>query len=291
MTDEPTSPRRVRQQVKTQRVLFACVALLAVGNVLFASLFLSGSPPGYMRLALVRAEIGSVSAQLGLHAIWCVLASAGLWKRLAWGAAAGLIWLAAWVAGLLLEDAESCYLLRGVLPTVLLCLPLAVIASQAPLWIVRGFLRWRIVHRRDPARRLPAEPMGIRHLLIATAVVAAAISAARMGLKLDGASPSSALVELVLFALVVAGLSSLTVLPALAATLRAWRVPRALLTILAFYVIVALALAVLRVLERGTTSLQQSAEDLTVLAGLFVCLTGPLLLLRRLGYRLYWRRR
>jgi hypothetical protein len=134
--------------------------------------------PNGLGFILVVMLFGAIGAQAGLHAIWCVFAPVACVRRAAAAIAAGLVWFAAWALGYAASVSERMFrglpswdlFWRDYWETVAigwLCLPLLALSIQAPLWLFRIWLRWRIVHRRD---RTPASSVGvfrIRHMFSA----------------------------------------------------------------------------------------------------------------------------
>ncbi|NQT16124.1 MAG: hypothetical protein HQ582_25430 [Planctomycetes bacterium] len=170
----------------------------------------------------------------------------------------------------------------------LLCLPLLAIAIQSPLWLARILLRWRVEHIAGSSQESDDEALRIRHLLGATAAVALAFSAAQMGVPADGES----LVGLAIAALVAAGVSLFTTLPAVAATLCAHRLWLTLSAILLLDVAVfAIFLVITSVVAKEWPRAEEYVGFASMAVGFFVGLTGVMLVARRLGYRLVWGRR
>jgi hypothetical protein len=172
----------------------------------------------------------------------------------------------------------------------LLCLPLFLLAAQTPLWIMRMWFRWRIVHRDDAASG-HFEPLRIGGLLIAMAVIGMALAAAQVSQSLAARSGDRSIAGLVVAALVIMVISALAVLPAVLACLRARRLPLALG--LAFAVDAAIVLgyvALVVALGRGRMHWEVFVQVPVLAGGFFVSLTAPMLIARRLGYRLLWGR-
>ena len=296
MTLEPMNRRRRSRLAKTRIALSACVVLFAVNNMAL-------TPLEYL---LGRADlevlffpcVGLIGAQAGLHAIWCVLAPVGAVKRLATGIGAGLLLYGAWALGYAVEvwnwrDADAYHWWEEVAST-LLCLPLLVVAVQVPLWVARWWFGWRILRRCGPSRRLPRTPIGIRDILVATGVVALVLSIARSPLpgEASNGSPPGNLIPLVTGALVAAAISLFTTLPVVVATLRARRLWLAIPTILFLDLAVMSGLVVISSAQDGRWPQQEECLFLILmLVGFSLSLIGPMLIVRRLGFRLYWGRR
>jgi len=130
--------------------------------------------------------------------------------------------------------------------------------------------------------------MGIGALLLAMAAAASALAAARMSTAWRG---DDSIAGLVIGALVIVAVSAATVLPAVLAGLRARRLLLALALAFAADVGVVAVYLALRVILGGRRLEWEVFVVVPVLvAGFFVALTAPLLIARRIGYRLLWGR-
>jgi hypothetical protein len=202
-----------------------------------------------------------------------------------------LVLYCAWALGYAVSVREHAYLRDDYWEYVmqgLLCLPLLAIAIQAPLWLARIWLGWRVGHRATPFRGPDVKAFQILHLLGATAAVALALSAARLGVPDDGES----LAGFAITALVAAAISLFTTLPVVAATLRARRALLILPALLFLDVAALVAVIVTISVVSGRPPFAEIYVWLAAMAGgFFVCLTGVMLVARGLGYRLAWGRR
>jgi len=239
--------------------------------------------------------MGVIGAEGGLHAIWCVLAPVRFAKRLVIGVGVGLVLYCAWALGYAVSlsgrdhfrDYFWEYVVRG-----LLWLPLLAIAIQSPLWLARIWLRWRVGHRADPLPGSDDEVFQIRHLLGATAAVALALSAGRLGARDAAPSEETFFAGFVIAALVTAAISLLTTLPVVATTLRARRVLVILPALLLLDVAALLGvLAILSAIFREWPPAEIWVGFAAMGIGCFVSLAGVMLVIRGLGYRLAWGRR
>lgn len=246
------------------------------------------------RSAIIYVMSGAIGGQAGLHAMACVFASASLARRLAWGVALGLGLFAAWAAGRAILWASLTYAPSYWQDAAisLFLLPLLAVSFQSPLWGARCFFRWRIFHPHDPARRLPFRPLGIRDILAAIGFVAVALSLLRVGSMIVTPPSETLLLRLMMVALVAAILSLFTTPPVLMATLRARRAGMASAIVWAVGVAVMVAIPLFAATIRGRYLPWQELDmTLSLATGYFGSMIVPLLVLRRLGYRLYWGRR
>ncbi len=178
---------------------------------------------GGVGAALALAIVGCVLAQGCLLAAWLAWSDGPFLRRLAthWLIAAGLYLI--WLVGLWLAAPDPAA--PQIAATVALGVPLVSIAAQFPLWLARQFMGWRLV-REFSDETLPVEPkLAIRHLMLATVVVAVSLALARLA-PADGKDvwPVWAV-----SCVVAAVISSITLLPAGAWLLRSQLFRRGLL--------------------------------------------------------------
>ena len=271
--------------------LLGGVCLFAVVNVMIGPLMeLIG--PNDPLAPLVYTCFGALGAQGALHAVWCVLAPVGFVKRLAVGVVTGLVLFGAWAVGLAVSGQFPTHSRWEFVRAGLLCLPLIAIAIQSPLWLARACFGWRLARGEDPIRQSGTGTFGIRDILIATAVLALALSAARLAVPDEVSSDDEFLLPLAIAALVVAGVSLLTTPPVVVATLRARRTWLALpVALLSEFIMVLGFGLVLRVIGGYLPPRQEYLGVAFTVGGFFACLAGALLVVRRFDYRLFWGRR
>jgi hypothetical protein len=263
-------------------LFLGCLASFVGGNALMPWL-MSGGSSMLASHVLEPATLGMIGGEIALLSIWCSLAPLHWAKRLLAGATSAIALCGGFVVPgylLLIDEAAS------LEAAPLLCLPLFLLAAQTPLWIMRFWFRWRIAHRDDGASgRL--EPLGIGGLLLATAVIAMALAAARVAQSLGSSSGDDSIVGLGIAALVTVVISAIAVLPAVPAVLYARRLPMALGAAFAADAVVALGYVVLIAILQGGRFDRDSLITMPVLiGGFFVTLTVPMLIARGLGYRL-----
>lgn len=270
-----------------------CVLLFGVANFVIGPLMSRLGPND--SAVLVYVCFGAIGAEGGLHAIWCVLAPVGLIKRFAVGIGTALVLFGAWALGYGVYVSLEPYLYDDyweIVVTGLLCLPLVAIAIQLPLWLARAWLGWRVLHRADPSRQSGGAAFGIRDILVATAVLALALSAAKLAVPDRVFSETEFLFPLAIVALVAAGISLFTTLPVVVATLRARQIWLALPVTLALDVMILVVfMATGTAIARRPPPWQAYVGMACMVGGFFVSLTGVMLVARRLGYRLVWGRR
>ena len=270
-------------------LFLGCLAFFVAGNGLIP-LLLSGPVPNVaISMMLFWAGMGMIGGQAALHGIWCVFAPLHWAKRFFVGTTSAIvlyggIFVPSLVAGRI-RHADV-----ADLAATLLCLPLFLLAAQTPLWIMRMWFRWRIVHR-DDATSARFEPLRIGGLLIATAVIGMALAAARLSQSIGSSSGNDGIVWLVVAALVIMVISGITVLPAILAGLYARRLPLALGLAFAPDAAIVVVYVTLAVTLGGGRIEWELFIVMPILAGgYFVTLTAPMLIARRIGYRLLWGR-
>jgi len=270
-------------------LFFGCLAFFFVGNGVTALLMSGLWPNRAIRLALYPACIGMIGGQAAIHGVWFVFARLPWPWRILAGAASAILLFGAYLAPSVLPDKT----VPGdidYLAATLLCLPLFLLAAQTPLWIMRIWFRWRIAHRDDAASGR-YEPMGIGALLLAMAAVASALAAARLSRSIGSSRGDGSIGGLVVGALVIVAVSAATVLPAVLAGLRARRLLLALALAFAADVgVVAVYVTLAIILGSGRLEWEVFVVVPVLVAGFFVTLTAPLLIARRIGYRLLWGR-
>lgn len=275
-------------------LFLGCVAFFVVTNIVSFPLLFPRGPDHVLVMVLYAAGLSAIGAQMGLHGIWCVLAPLPWAKRFLVGATSGLVLYGSVAVGWIVvpslrhELGESDLLIALV--TGLLCLPLLLLAAQVPLWIMRIWFRWRIAHRDDvPSATL--RPLRIGHLLLAMATIAAALAAARISQSISASPGNDGIVVLAVAALVIMVISAITVLPAVLAGLYARRLPLAHALAFAADVAVVVGYVALFVALGGERLEWEIVIFMAgVAGGFFATLTVPMLIARRLGYRLLWGR-
>lgn len=269
-------------------LFFGCLAFFFVGNGVTALLMSGLWPNRAIVLALYPARIGMIGGQVAIHGVWFVFARLPWPWRILAGAASAILLFGAYLAPLLPDNTVPGDI--DYLAATLLCLPLFLLAAQTPLWTMRIWFRWRITHRDDAASGR-YEPMGIGALLLAMSAVASALAAARLSRSIDSPRGNGSIGVLVVGALVIVVVSAATVLPAVLAGLRARRLPLTLgLAFAADVGVVAVYLSLRVILGGGWVEWEVFVVVPVLVAGFFVTLTAPLLIARRLGYRLLWGR-
>ena len=162
-------------------------------------------------------------------------------------------------------------------------LPLLGLAAQVPLWTARALWGWRLA---IPVTETSISKLGVRDLLICTAICAAALGWARAGLMspmvgLEFVSYLSLAVPLVMAGLIIA-------LPAAVIVFRAKSDRSAMCgLVLAQVVAVLFGVGVLS-LTAAHPFPDRLVRPAIYLSVIFSVLDSSLLALRRLGYRLHW---
>lgn len=127
--------------------------------------------------------LGIIPAQIGMLALWLCWSVSPFARRLVIYWAANFVAGAAVLAGISIgEGRGEIDELGRIIP---LSLPLLVLSVQAPLWLVRQVLGWRLVRNEREIAPSAEPPLRIRDLMVTTLLVAVSLAAARV-------APSSA---------------------------------------------------------------------------------------------------
>lgn len=248
-------------------------------------------------------SIGAVGAQIAMHALWTVFAPVTPLKKNTIAIASALFWYAAGVLGLFAgiynfygygygyghrDFFEASISFWPNITAIFLFLPFLVIGSQAPLWVARYFLRWRVVHTADSDIPKIPSPLRIRHIMIATGSVAVALSAGRMAGHLFGNRNIES--QLIVSSVVTAAITLFTLLPMTAIILRMRRPLLGLFSLSGLY----MGLFILGILILMYFQELPDSEELLIFFALVAAYFGPLggslFAIRALGYRLQWGR-
>jgi hypothetical protein len=163
---------------------------------------------------LVYCAMGGILAQGGLSQFALVFAPGAFWKRLlGCCGVVGLLYIS-WAIGLAAARSAS---MPGDFRRVGFPLPLVAVAAQTPLWFFRLYLGWRL---KMPAQSdAPPRPLSIGDYMTGTAIVAASLTLARLvpGTEAD---PSGYWFAMAMMFAAVAGLSLISVVPAMLLTFR-----------------------------------------------------------------------
>jgi len=272
------------QLAKVTLLFIACLTLFSIANV-FTIPLMSGSRNTAILLLIC---FGAIGAQAGLVSLWFVFAPIRTTTRMLTGIAATLVLFEAWAIGETNYRLFFFYLHDDV-TTAFLWLPLLLLAVQMPMWAAKYWFRWRIVNWTHSARRQASRSMGIRDLMIGTGATAICLALAKHASDGEG---DEAFIGLAIAMPVVVLISSLTTIPATAATLRSRRLCVALPWILLTNatVVAAYIATVFGLVDRQFPPASVYREAYALVVSFTVCLTGPLLIARWLGYRLRWGR-
>ncbi len=274
---------------------FAAVAVvLATVNFSIAPLMGEFGPRDWMAI-LVYISFGLIAAEGGLIAICGVLGTGHPLVRLPTSAAIGFWLYSYWAAGYAMSFvwSQSYYGVDRCLKQIsvgLLCLPAGYLAVQLPLWIVRLGFAWRI-ERIDPAHVAVHRPLSIRDMMVATGLVGIALAGARAASGIADEQESVFWAGFGIISASLAGISLISTLPAVVATLRV-RKPAIGTAVIFVYAITAVVITIV-IISWFTAQRVRSWETvgfILVATSLAAGLTTPLLIARRLGYRLSWGR-
>jgi hypothetical protein len=123
---------------------------------------------------------GGMLGPVALLPAWLVWGSRPLPQRLAFAVIFTVYFHLLWWASLVLAGIRDVQLAV----TILLLVPAISLSIAAPLALVRDVFRWRIATPNCP----PPPPLGIRHLLIVTALVAGALGLIRLAHRIAAQS-------------------------------------------------------------------------------------------------------
>lgn len=161
-----------RVRLQPVEIYWLMIAPLAVLNFLFP-LIAWGTQVGW----LVSLFVGMLLGQWNWLAVWAVFGQSP-WKNRLLEVLSGMLALfLSLYAGLASHERIA----PRDLAEVVCLFPLALVATQSPLWLLRFFLAWRIrpQQRSTNAVADDARRFDLRHIFAATAVVAVSLGAAR----------------------------------------------------------------------------------------------------------------
>ncbi len=277
----------LRERWASNPVFWLFVGLFSAfcfSNLLLALIVSSLRYPSGFECLVTGLAVGMIGAQAALHAIWTVFGTLHWAPRFAVSVFSALIlYLTFMVANRFGPDRNAAIYAEQVL----LCMPLSLLAIQAPLWGLKAGWRWGVFRSDAEANRTQIRALSIRDLLLATTATAVAITLARCAMTLDGRT-TDLRVSIAMFVgpLIAAFASLLTTVTSLLATLRVQNMVsgvRMVTTIeAAIYFGWFAIMCHLEGFPRG--------EIVTMLIGIFVgftvSLNAPLCYLRQCGYRL-----
>jgi len=127
---------------------------------------------------LLAILLGICIAEVNLIAMWAVLAPGNVVVRLPWALLLGALM---WYSLVLGNRVHSAHFPRHDAVLLGVILLLGVVVAQIPMWIARASFRWRLVSWPGEAAQARPRPLQfqLRHLLVGTAFLAAALSPAR----------------------------------------------------------------------------------------------------------------
>jgi len=288
-TESPFSPETISDRFASPRVvpLLLLGASTAACSLLVAPLMdiFNSNDVGAI---FVYVCFGIIAGGAGLTAIWGAIGPGPFALRIGLSFSSAVQVFACWAVGYCIAETRIDTSDRRDLLTLLLCLPIAYFSIQLPLWIAGFLFSWRC----EFAGRAPAEPrsqpLTIRKMMVATALIALCLAAARAGASVG---PSELWTMLAIACAWMAGVSSVSTLPVIWATFLASRLwvsmwvlwsYVAIATFLAFFLIDVLGLG-------GLSSWDKFGITISVVSFVGV-MTLTLLAVRRFGFRLVSRR-
>ena len=276
---------RNRPRTRAAGAIVGLLGAFAAFNLFFQVMVYPHSPTVW---ALVAAGLlwGVVAGQFGLLAIWACLGPRRALFQLPITMLIMLGLSGALVLGMLMAegwDSSTRDLAKGILFA-----PLLFFAAQSPLWVLRIVGGHRIVLRGEGPPSVESRQLRLRHLLVATALVALALGLARYGMPAParGTGPDPALV--LTAACLFCGLgSAFWTLPCLWAAMVARNT--ALSTIALAVYVALMSVVVLGIISAASSgSLQtEDAVFLFVFPGVLAAvMVGVLRIMRFCGYAL-----
>lgn len=240
---------------------------------------------GRLIQCLSAAFSGAVIAEAGLHTIWTVFSNVRVFRRFLLSGIAAVILLLSIFGPQLLDSP----LTAGDWPLIwpfFLILPVPMLGLQAPLWLLKSGAGWHVVGPGTPPAARLRKPLSISGLFLATAVVAVCLTCLRLvGIARDMSTIAIATQIIVPTALLCAA-SLLVLVPSLFATLRAKKAWMGLGVIMAIELLIALALFSLACFTLGSPPFEEFFYAGCIFLGFAASLYAPLMIARRLGYRL-----
>lgn len=246
-------------------VLAFLVADFSISPLMYAA---GGSPKDF-GFFLIPIGFGIIAAQAAVLSAWLVWGEGPfLWRLLYhWGIVAVCCWV--WIAGLATR-ARGTDLIDG---HCVLALSMAIVSAaiQAPLWLTRQILAWRLVRPGTAAAAVPERPSSIGNLMLATSVAAVALAFARIvPTDLSASDVGTMWFVVVAFS---AGIAGLGILPLALCLLRLRSVGLGLaLSLIYLFVVIALMWAgvVLWVVVFVTAWTTLPFEGLAIMSGVVV---------------------
>ena len=236
--------------------------------------------------------IGSVAGQGCLLAVWGVLGPLRAPARLIATSTIGAFLMVS-VMGFRIVDLPGEMRVEELAP--LLFLPLILLAFQAPLWGLKLMTGGRIAHvGANPRQSItPRRQFGLRDVMVATVVIAVALSLTNSGVRMSEGQEAEGWIPLLVFCLVCAVVSTFTTLPCLWAGMIA-RNKKTAAGIIAIYTLLmsVLCVVVIGLLPpRRTMPWSDLMLFFAFVGTLMVVVLGTLHLARLCGYTFIgWRR-
>ena len=279
-------------------IIAGAVALLSLGNAALMPIAEAingpGSPGFLPGIFCTLALAGSIGAQAALLTILAVYMAGPLWLRLIWHWSLAAFALLTWCLGFCVAvydkfqwafDAE--FFLAAVCG-----LPLVALACQAPHWLMRVYLHWRIDQSDVDSAVTQSRPLAISDFLVGTVVVALTITAVRVGKPLS-ADEVTYWAGWSIGAASAAAISLATVLPSVKLLLGVsdWRLGALGVGLLAVLAAVLLTVGLIYLAPAGGPSNRlRTFFAVAIVFGFMSALAGTLGIIRWQGFRLVMHR-
>ncbi len=285
--------------VNPNHLVISLVILLGIGNAAVPLVISTLPSTFYMQIGFlsilfftfISLAMGMLCAQVVLHSVWTVFGNWSMGRRVMLSGSTALLLFGSLVLPTVLADA---FKRSNSLPTweeamsIALCAPVALLAFQAPYWALRGGLGWRVVTSTQAKELAKPTPLSIQHLLLATAVVAVGFATIRSAATLLQTNVTEFTIGFTVALGVWAIMSLIATVPVVIATLRARNAVLWVSATLLSYVVIAAIFFGVAYIASGPPypRLVDLLPLFAVFVGFFLLLTAPLLIARRMGYRL-----
>ena len=274
------------------------IAALSAASCVLVFPMMDAFRPGDTGAMFVYMCFGSIGASVTLLSIWIVLGPRRLAYRWLTAVGVAVVLIGFWYAGLVITTNYRDPIATGdrLVGTAiaLLFLPITSAAIQLPLWIAKIILRWNVVSSNPTQRENLWRPMTLHDMLIGSGLFGLYLAMARVGIQTSESTGSQAestyWLRMGSMLAVCSGVSLLSVVPIVIATLRAQNI-RFALVMLGLYAFIAVLVMVTIIAIAENRAPGPESLGIFTMVGTFVLITSAALVcIRQRGYRLTWGR-